>query len=300
MIAVCIATYNHEAFIAQAIESVLAQPCDEPLRVYIGDDASTDGTGAVCERYAAKDKRIVYIRREKNIGLVNNTTDLYRRIIADGCEYIAMLDGDDYWTEPKKLQMQMDYLRAHPDTGFVHTGGRTLSGADTWTFGQRKGVYGLDSPGFANCTVLFRANLLSDRLLAQIEAEHFLWLDYPLYGVFYQHTNWAYLPQPTAVWRDHTSVSQPKDAQAVLRLKEERVRMWKWLDGLFPGQVGYDEAEASDYLFAQRLNLVYQFDDRSLVTPELMNAYQPRTLKQRMKQKGLKNIVFYTILRKFI
>ena len=89
MIAVCIATYNHEAFIAQAIESVLAQVCDESIRVYIGDDASTDGTQAVCERYAA-DQRIVYVRREKNLGLVSNTIDLYRRIMADGAEYIAM------------------------------------------------------------------------------------------------------------------------------------------------------------------------------------------------------------------
>lgn len=300
MIAVCIATYNHEAFIAQAIDSVLAQVCDEPIRIYIGDDASTDSTGAICERYAAKNERIVYVHRTTNIGLTANTIDLYRRILADGCEYIAMLDGDDYWTVSNKLQLQIDYLRAHPEVGFVHTSGRTLSGANTWTFGQREGVYGIDSPGFANCTVLFRANLLNDTLLAQIEAQHFLWLDYPLYGVFYQHTKWAYLPQQTAVWRDHTSVSQPKEAQAVWRLREERVRMWKWLDSLFSGQVGYNEEDAADYLYAQRMNLIYQYNDRTLVTPELISAYKPRTWKQRMKQKGLKNIVFYTILRKFI
>ena len=76
MIAVCIATYDQEAFIAQAIESVLAQTCDEPMRVYIGDDASTDGTAAVCEHYASLDDRIVYIRRTHNLGLTDNTIDL--------------------------------------------------------------------------------------------------------------------------------------------------------------------------------------------------------------------------------
>ena len=91
MIAVCITTYNHEAFIAQAIGSVLAQVCDEPLRLYIGDDASTDATGTLCAAYAATDARIVYIRREQNMGLVSNTIDLYRRILSDGCEYIAIL-----------------------------------------------------------------------------------------------------------------------------------------------------------------------------------------------------------------
>ena len=300
MTAVCIATYNHEAYIAQAIESVLAQQCDEPLRIYIGDDASTDGTAAVCERYARQDGRIVYMRQAENIGLTANTLALYRRIMADGCEYIAMLDGDDYWTDPHKLQMQTEYLRTHPETGFVHTGGRTLSGSGTWTFGQREGVWGLDSVGFANCTVVFRSGLLNEELLQDIEAQHFLWLDYPLYGVLYQQTRWAYLPQQTAVWRDHVSVSQPQTAQAILRLREERCRMWKWLESKFPGKTGYSEEEAQNYLWSQRLNLVYQFDDRSLVTPELLNTYKPRVWKQKLKQKGLKNRLYYTILRKIM
>ena len=299
MIAVCIATYNQEAFIAQAIESVLMQVCDEAIRIYIGDDASTDGTSAICEAFAVQDERIQHIRRSVNMGLVSNTIELYRSILADGCEYIAMLDGDDYWTDDHKLQIQVDYLRAHPEVGFVHTNGRTLSGKATWTFGQREGVYGLDSVGFANCTVLFRTNLLNEPLLANIEKQHFLWLDYPLYGVFYQQTRWAYLPQQTAVWRDHISVSQPKTAQSILKLHEERCRMWKWLDMQFPGQVGYEVQKAKNYLYAQRLNLIYQFNDRSLITPELLKDYKPTLWKQKMKQKGLKSIVFYTILQKF-
>ena len=299
MIAVCIATYNHEAFIAEAIESVLSQQCDEAMCIYIGDDASTDGTSSVCRRYAGQDKRIVYIRRETNMGLVRNTIDLYRRIMADGADYIAMLDGDDFWCHEGKLQMQVDYLRAHPECGFVHTNGRVLSGSNKWTFGQREGVYGIDSPGFANCTVVFRTELLDEKVLEAIEAQDFRWLDYPLYGVFYQKTKWAYLPEETAVWRDHESVSQPREAKAILRNREERCRMWKWLDTQFPGKVGYSQEEEKNYLCEVRLNLIYQFDDLSLVTPELLNDYQPGSWKQRMKKIGLKNKIFYSILRKF-
>lgn len=298
MIAVCIVTYNHESFIAQAIESVLMQQCDEPIRIYIGDDTSTDKTSAICKKYAQNDQRIVYIRREKNIGLVDNTIDLYRRIMADKCEYIAMLDGDDYWIDDHKLQLQIDFLRSNPEVGFVHTNGFTSSGTKKWTFGQRYGVYGIDSVGFANCTVVFRSNLLSEDLLHKIEIQHFMWLDYPLYGIFYQHTRWAYLPQKAAIWRDHKSISQPKDAKSILRLREERCRMWKWLDELFPGQVGYSQQEARNYLFEQRMNLIYQFDDKSLVTTALLDNYHPYAWKQKLKQKGLKNIVLYTILQK--
>lgn len=299
MIAVCIATYNQKSFIAQAIESVLAQVCDEPIRIYIGDDASSDDTQEVCERYAAQDKRIVYVRRQQNLGLVNNTIDLYFRILADGCEYIAMLDGDDYWIDAHKVQLQVDYLRSHADVGFVHTNGRTSSGKSKWTFGQREGVYGLDSVGFANCTVMFRTNLLNEPLLADIGKQHFMWLDYPLYGVFYQQTKWAYLAQKTAVWRDHESVSQPSDPLAILRFYTEQCRMWKWLDTRFPGKVGYDAQIAKDFLLEKRLNLIYQFNDPSLVTSELINDYHPALWKQKLKQKGLKNSFIYTILQKY-
>ena len=220
--------------------------------------------------------------------------------MAEGCELIAMLDGDDYWTDPHKLQLQTEYLRVHPEVGFVHTNGQTASGSDKWTFGQRSGVYGIDSPGFANCTVVFRTALLSETLLREIEEQHFLWLDYPLYGIFYQQTQWAYLPKKTAVWRDHTSVSQPQTANAILRLREERCRMWRWLETQYPGKMGYSEQEAKEFLWSQRMNLIYQFDDRSLVTEELLKAYHPRSFKQKIKQKGLKNSLIYTILRKII
>ena len=76
--------------------------------------------------------------------------------------------------------------------------------------------------------------------------------------------------------------------------------MWKWLDTLFPGQVGYTPKAAQDFLFEARLNLIYAFKDRSLVTPELLNDYKPSSWKQQIKQKALKSIVFYTILQKII
>lgn len=297
MIAVCIATYNHELYIAQCIESVLMQQCDEPICIYIGDDASSDGTGTICQRFAAQDKRIKYLRRTRNIGVSNNTLDLYRHILADGCEYIAMLDGDDYWIEPKKLQIQTDYLRSHPECGFVHTDGQVLSGANTWTFEKTGGVYGLHGASFANCTVMFCASLLTELLIAALESQHFRWLDYPLYGVFYLHTQWAFLPIQTAVWRDHESISQPTSASSVLHLREERVRMWKWLDTRYPGQVGYNDEEANDFLMTERLNLIYAYGDKSLFTSELIHSFHPKSAKLRIKQIGLRHPALFGCLR---
>ena len=243
MIAVCITTYNHQSYIAQAIESVQAQVCDEPIRIYIGDDASTDGTSAMCERYAAQDKRIIYVRNKSNCGLVNNTLSLYERIIADGCEFIAMLDGDDYWTEPKKLQLQVDYLRAHPEMGFVHTAAYEWKDGELLAVdspdkptGDLSRTYGAHGAWHTNSTVLFRTVLLQKNMLDAIRQQQFLVLDYPLYGVFAQQTQFGYIHQYTATWRRHASVSQPSSISTFLRYQYHYARAWHWLEKQYPNR----------------------------------------------------------------
>lgn len=242
MIAVCIATYNQEAFIGQAVVGVQKQVCDEPVRIYIGDDASSDGTRAICEQLAREDKRIVYVRREKNAGLVANTIDLYRRIMADGCEYIAMLDGDDYWTDENKLQEQVDYLRSHPETGFVHTaawkaneGVLTEERTDNVSAGDLRMSYDFAGANQTNSTVLFRSSLLRTKDLEAIQAQAFRMLDYPLYGIFSQQTQFGFIPSRTTAFRIHHSVSNPSCASAFLSYQYHYARAWRWLDKRYDG-----------------------------------------------------------------
>lgn len=264
MIAVCIVTYNHESFIAQCIESVLAQVCDEPIRIYIGDDASTDGTSSVCRRYIEKDERIVFIRREKNTGLVCNTIDLYRRIMADGCEYIAMLDGDDYWIDAHKLQLQIDYLRAHPECGFIHSAayeendGNLSLPPQAPPVGDLHLCYNLVGARHTNCTVLFRTCLLDKEVLSTIQQQAFPVLDYPLYGLLAQKTYFAFLPTPTAVWRNHTSVSNPMGWQRYSAYKRERIRMWRWLCKTYPSSFHFSSFQARIWYFKQILSFFLQ------------------------------------------
>ena len=264
MIAVCIATYNQESFIAQCIESVLLQLCDEPMRIYIGDDASTDDTQSICEQYAATDERIVYVRRDKNMGLTNNTIDLYYRIMADECEYIAMLDGDDYWTDHHKLQLQIDYLRAHPEYGFIHTaayeeiGGQLSLPPQAPPVGDIHLCYNLAGAKHTNCTVLFRTCLLDKEVLSTIQQQAFPVLDYPLYGLLAQKTSFAYLPSPTAVWRNHTSVSNPMGWQRYSAYKRERIRMWRWLYKTYPSSFHFSSFQARIWYFKQILSFFLQ------------------------------------------
>lgn len=105
--------YNHQEFIAQAIESILAQKTDFTFEIVIGDDNSMDDTSTICESYASSfPGRIRYYRREKNMGMMPNFIETLQA--CDG-KYIAICEGDDYWMDEHKLQSQADFLETSPD-----------------------------------------------------------------------------------------------------------------------------------------------------------------------------------------
>lgn len=105
-------TYKHERYIAQAIESVLMQQTTFPIELVIGEDCSPDGTREIVRKYAALRPDIVHpILHERNVGMAANGA-----AVAAACrgEYAAFLEGDDFWTDPHKLQRQVEWLDAHP------------------------------------------------------------------------------------------------------------------------------------------------------------------------------------------
>ncbi len=109
---VCV-TYNHENFIRVALDSFLKQKTNFKFEVLVGDDCSTDGTSKIVAEYAKKYPDIIkYIHRDQNIGSLNNFIDLCGRVNSD---YVALCEGDDYWTDENKLQKQVDFLDKNPD-----------------------------------------------------------------------------------------------------------------------------------------------------------------------------------------
>jgi glycosyltransferase involved in cell wall biosynthesis len=107
-------TYNHADFIGQCIESVLAQRVNFPLQHIIADDGSDDGTQDIILDYAAKYPHIVPVfqkARSYGAGNLRALFDMART------EYAAVCDGDDYFTDPEKLQTQVDFLDKHKDCG---------------------------------------------------------------------------------------------------------------------------------------------------------------------------------------
>ena len=118
-VSVLMITYNHEAYIHQAIEGVLKQETNFDIELVIGEDCSTDGTREIILNYQKKHPDIIrIITSDQNVGGRQNGL---RTLRACRGKYIAICEGDDYWLEPKKLQIQYNFLNNHPEYGLVKT-----------------------------------------------------------------------------------------------------------------------------------------------------------------------------------
>lgn len=111
MVSVCMITYSHEKYIAQAIEGVIMQQTTFPIELIIGEDCSTDTTRKICLDYQSNYPELIKVRLpEKNIGMMRNFVETME---AGSGKYIALCEGDDYWTDPLKLQKQVDFMESN-------------------------------------------------------------------------------------------------------------------------------------------------------------------------------------------
>jgi glycosyltransferase involved in cell wall biosynthesis len=110
LVSVAITTFNLERWLPRALDSALAQKTDFSFEIVISDDASTDGTLEVARSYRKRYPDVIRIlERSKNAGMCRNYYDAF-----EGCrgKYVAWLDADDYWTDPRKLAIQVEILEA--------------------------------------------------------------------------------------------------------------------------------------------------------------------------------------------
>lgn len=127
LVSVCIQTYNHGNFIRECLDSVLAQKTSFPFEIVLGEDHSKDDTRSICQEYAEKypDQIRLFLRRREDVIYINgNPTGRYnlmQNLAACRGTYIAMVEGDDFWCDPLKLQKQIDALEGDPLlTGSFH------------------------------------------------------------------------------------------------------------------------------------------------------------------------------------
>lgn len=125
LVAIDCLVYNHEPYLRDCLEGFVMQQTDFPFVAIVHDDASTDHSADIIREYAAKYPDIIHPIYEtenqwrKADGSLRKIMDT--AIEATGATYIALCEGDDYWTDPHKLQKQVDFLDTHPNVGLCYT-----------------------------------------------------------------------------------------------------------------------------------------------------------------------------------
>ena len=207
-VSVVVVTYNHEAFIEAALRSVLGQRTRFDFEVIVSEDASTDRTRAIVEHWQARHPdRVRGLFSERNIATNEVVARGFR---AARGEYVALLDGDDYWTSDDKLQTQADYLDAHPDLSLCFHNAEVVDDEGAcirprYTPDPRNARSTLedlwDGNPFATCTSMFRRAAVST--IPDGYAEFFPVTDWPLYVLFAEQGDVGYIPAVMGAYRVH-------------------------------------------------------------------------------------------------
>jgi glycosyltransferase involved in cell wall biosynthesis len=201
--------YNHEGFISEAINGVMMQQTNFPIELVIGEDCSTDNTRKICLEYKEKyPDKIRLLLPESNLGMMNNFLQTLRACTG---KYIALCEGDDYWTDPYKLQKQVDFLEKNEKYGMVYTNCKiyyqTECKYDSIKFNESIDCdltfYDeLKENKIQTLTTCFRKYLIDDFLL-EIYSLEMGWMmgDYPLFLYVASKTMIRYLSDITGVYR---------------------------------------------------------------------------------------------------
>jgi glycosyltransferase involved in cell wall biosynthesis len=202
LVSVVMITYNHERYLAEAIEGVVGQVTSFPVELLIGEDCSTDGTRTIALSYQKRfPVQIRVITSERNVGMHEN---LARLAAAARGKYIAFCEGDDYWCRLDKLELQISVLESDPSISLVCSSWRTISedgvpiNPDTLSLGRGRGHYfGLDdiivSGRIRTLTVCTRTALVKKAMrespLCKLGrypmGDHPLWVALSRYGACY-------------------------------------------------------------------------------------------------------------------
>lgn len=237
-ISVFILTYNHEAWIAAAIESALAQSAPFPVEILVADDCSTDGTRSIVREYAQRHpERIRTFLPERNLGVAGIWLQAARRCRG---EYVAILEGDDYWTSPQKLARQAALLDARPGwsscfhraTLFHEDAGRPPRPA---TPAFDRDVFELDDL-IRSCFIPFLTVMFRREVLASIPPWVFsyAWFDWLFHVFCARRGSIGFLDEDMAAYRVHDRGNwSSRDRTAQL---EEDLRVYERLSSELPEQ----------------------------------------------------------------
>ena len=190
-VSICCITYNHSDYIEQALNGFLNQITDFEFEICIGEDESVDGTREICEDFASKhpDKIRLFLRDRSEDKFIKKGLPGRKNFIEtlQSCrgKYVAICDGDDYWTDPKKLQKQVDFLENNEDYFMCFTNSMIVDKNDNIIQSQfflnskhsfnANDLFQKKNP-ISTLTTMFKSEYLTDDVLKNIKGS--IWGDW--------------------------------------------------------------------------------------------------------------------------
>ena len=288
---VCL-TYNQEEYIRDALNGFVSQKTDFPFEVIVHDDASTDGTAAIIREFEERYPEIIKpVYEEEN--QYSKHRGIYYFIIRPLIrgKYVAFCEGDDYWTDDRKLQKQYDYLEAHPEYTMCAC-------ASTWVDMKT----GKSFPSFfsRNDTDVSMEDVIVERKGRPFQYASFfirteIWNRWPRWRHSYpvgdtpvailaaQYGKIRYIAQEMCVyrWRSASSWTAKMDDES------HRVKEFEQMIGAIERFNDATDRQYDDIVRARVLSLRYkialsQRDFRAIRSGELRQLYRERTVLQRL------------------
>ena len=272
-------TYNHEKYIAQCIEGILMQKTNFAFELLIHDDASTDNTAAIIKEYEKKYPKIIkpiyQTENQWSKGIKNSATYQYPR--AKG-KYIAICEGDDYWIDENKLQMQVDFLENNPEYGMCYTKAKQYN--QSMQKFNKKSI-GVDFDGFEDLlkngnriptlTTVYRKDLL-DKYQKEIQPSNKGWLmgDYPMWLYFSHESEIKFFDKDTAVYRVlENSASHSLDVAKQFRFEKSNREIRQFYANKYNVNVDFeDDAFIKFYIYVNMLKKKYDSNIAKLMRIE--------------------------------
>ncbi len=188
LVSICCLTYNHAPYIRECLDGFIMQQTSFPFEVLVHDDASTDGTQDIIREYEAKYpdimKPIYQTENQYSKGVKVSLTYNFSR--AQG-KYIALCEGDDYWTDPLKLQKQVDFLESHPECSLTYHACKNIfeDGLTGWICGEdvkeEYDAVGIFPYAFQTATTMFKKEVVDSDIYKKTTAINLLDGDMKLY-----------------------------------------------------------------------------------------------------------------------
>lgn len=287
-------TYNHENYIAQCIDGFLMQKTNFPFEILIHDDCSTDKTESIVREYEKRFPKIIKGLYETENQWQKGGGAHHTKIdAAIKGKYIAVCEGDDYWIDENKLQMQVDFLENNPEYGMCYTKAKQyLQNTQKFT----KKTFGSEFAGFEDLlkngnriptlTSVFRKDLL-DKYQQEIHPSDKGWLmgDYPMWLWFSHESKIKFFDKVTAVYRVlENSASHSVDVEKQIRFEKNAEEIKCFFSNFY--SVDYDVCSNDEiyfYVYLQELTKQYDKHNASLLRYYFKKSYV----------KSVKNRIFY-------